>query len=82
MVDMWKHHFKLDNIPLLAMPFGVDTQKFNSISIERTNILLYFKERDPKELLIIENFLKQKGLTYKIFNYEKKNIKKIYIFHI
>tara|TARA_Y100000389_G_scaffold129237_1_gene126692 strand:+ start:641 stop:1519 length:879 start_codon:yes stop_codon:yes gene_type:complete len=82
MVDMWKHHFKLDNIPLLAMPFGVDTQKFNSISIERTNILLYFKERDPKELLIIENFLKQKGLTYKIFNYEKKYKEDIYLSYL
>ena len=72
MVDMWKQYFKLDNIPLIAMPFGVDTQKFNSTLIERTNILLYFKERHPKELLIIENFLKQKGIIYKIFNYEKK----------
>jgi hypothetical protein len=59
------------NIQTKILSFGVDTEQFcpiNNVS-ECTNVFIYFKRRDPKELNFLVSFLNFKGIEAKIFNY-------------
>ena len=70
-VDVWKNNTLCNNIKLQSLPFGVDTYRFNntkSIS-EREKVFIYFKYRDPNDLLLIQNFLHNKNYDYHIFSY-------------
>lgn len=72
-VKLWTDELKFTTMPVKAMPFGVDTDKFkpdkkNNIT-ENKLVFLYYKDRDPAELNYIEEFLKKKNINYKIFSY-------------
>jgi len=80
-IDIWKSFPVCDNLNLVALPFGVDTDKFiNNKSIgERNQIMVYFKNRKPSDLDLIIHFLKNKNLNYSIFSYDKKYVENDYI---
>lgn len=73
-IDIWKLYPICDNLKLVSLPFGVDTDKFvNKKHInERNKIMVYFKHRNPIELKLIINFLNNKNLKHTIFSYDKK----------
>jgi glycosyltransferase involved in cell wall biosynthesis len=80
-IDIWKQYTLCNNLKLIALPFGVDTERFKDIKpiSERNTIMLYFKHRDPLALNFIENYLKSKGLEYSIFSYDKRYDENDYI---
>ena len=70
-VELW-NNFNI-NINIYSMPFPVDTDKFNG-ELERNTdeIVIYFKNRNPKDLFYIINYLNTKGLNnLTIFDYKK-----------
>ena len=78
---IWTDNPLCDNIKVMPLPFGVDTEKFNnnkSIS-ERNEVFIYFKHRDPNLLAILECFLNNKNISYKIFNYHTRYDENTYI---
>lgn len=70
-VDTWQKEFGFNNIPIKVIPFGVDTDRFNQITKNRENIIVYYKSRDPNECNILLNFLDKKNISYKVFSYKK-----------
>jgi hypothetical protein len=70
--DVWIN-MGIKHIPILSLPFPVDTYKFNELNVDiRNNVFIYFKRRKPQELQFLELFLKTKNITYRIFDYLKK----------
>jgi hypothetical protein len=70
-INIWKNFPVCNNLNLIALPFGVDTEKFvNTKDIQcRNNVFIYFKRRHPSELHYLENFLRSKNISYRIFSY-------------
>ena len=73
-INCWKQFPICNNLRLVALPFGVDTEKFiNSKPIQdRNKVIVYFKHRNPNDLHSIETFLKTKKINYEIFSYDKR----------
>jgi hypothetical protein len=73
-VNIWKQFPVCNNLKLIVLPFGVDTEKFidNGDIKEKKNVMIYFKHRNPSDLYYIENFLKYKNIKYSVFSYDKK----------
>jgi len=70
--DVWIN-MGIKHIPVLPLPFPVDTYKFNvKENTQRDKVFIYFKRRNPQELQLLELFLKTKNITYRIFDYVKK----------
>jgi hypothetical protein len=70
--DVWIN-MGIKHIPVLPLPFPVDTYKFNiKENTPRDKVFIYFKRRNPQELQFLELFLKTKNITYRIFDYVKK----------
>ena len=70
--DVWIN-MGIKHIPVLQLPFPVDTYKFNiKENTQRDKVFIYFKRRNPQELQFLELFLKTKNITYRIFDYVKK----------
>lgn len=80
-INIWKSFPICDKLNLVALPFGVDTNKFidNKFIGERDKIMVYFKHREPKDLQFIENFLSSKNLIYTIFSYDMRYDENDYI---
>lgn len=80
-INIWKLYPICNDLNLVALPFGVDTDKFidNKSIFQRNKIMVYFKHRNPSDLLFIENFLKLKNLDYHIFSYDKRYNESDYI---
>jgi len=73
-VDLW-YRFPLTlNLKILALPFGVDTTKFNKVKHinDRNEVFVYFKNRSPDELETVKNFLNCKNINYRIFSYHNR----------
>lgn len=69
--DLWTKLMPYKNDIIEVLPFGVDTEMFcekTSIS-ERTHVFVYYKSRALSELCLLEQFLKQKNITYTVFSY-------------
>ena len=70
--DVWIN-MGIKHIPVLPLPFPVDTYKFNvNENTPRDKVFIYFKRRNPQELQLLELFLKTKNIPYRIFDYVKK----------
>jgi len=78
---VWENHHYCNNIKVLPLPFGVDTDKFmNTKHIQhREKVFVYFKDRNPEELSFLCNFLKNKNLQPVIFSYKNKYSEQDYI---
>ena len=70
-VQLWQNNILCDKIKIESLPFGVDTIKFNELKSinERDKVFIYYKARSPNDLNLIERFLKNKKINYKIFSY-------------
>jgi hypothetical protein len=84
----WNYHvhssFKeTRKIKLIRIPFGVETDKFSDVPFEnRTEVFVYYKQRQPQELQYILNFLNSKNITYKIFDYTSRYSEEEYLQHL
>ena len=72
--DIWRSHPRCQGIRIETLPFGVDTHRFNEIHpmSQRTNVFVYFKHRHPVELNMIQHFLHNNRINYKLFSYNEK----------
>ena len=79
-VDLWLKELNFTTMPVISIPFGVDTDIFcPTTGIIRKNVLIYYKTRNPKELEVILSFLNDKGLSSRLFNYDKRYSEKEYL---
>jgi hypothetical protein len=78
---IWKDNPLCNNIKIKPLPFGVDTNKFNNNKpiTERNNVMIYFKHRNPIDLVLIENYMKSKSINYTVFSYDNKYCENDYI---
>ena len=71
-IQMWISEYGVNNIPLKVYPFGVDTDRFcPNNSIIKSEVFIYYKRRDPKELEFLVNFLNKIGVTFRVLEYGK-----------
>jgi len=72
-MNVWKNHFKFNNIPITYCPFGVNTDKFSPTQNTKENkkIFIYFKKRNPDELKFVKEFLSKRNIKYIEFKYGK-----------
>lgn len=68
-VDTWKNEFGFSALPLRTYAFGVDTDIIQHSEEPKDKVLLYFKDRDPRELEFTRNLLQEKGIEYELINY-------------
>jgi len=70
---IWKSYEFCKILDIVDIHFGVETNKFiELIPIkERNKIFIYYKDRNPKELELIEQKLKFNNIEYKIFHYKQ-----------
>lgn len=75
-VNIWNQIISSNNINIniKSLPFGVDTNQFKQIypNEKRKNVFLYFKDRNPIELGLLLNFLKDRNISVKLFDYSSK----------
>lgn len=73
-IKIWDRFPVCDNLKLVKLPFGVETDRFKDIKplLERQNVFIYYKSRKPEELQFVENFLQSKKINYRIFSYRNK----------
>lgn len=71
--EFWRENILCKNIRVEALPFRVNTEKFNEIKYlkDRENVFIYFKRRNPNELNSVYDFLIKNGYEPKIFNYKE-----------
>jgi hypothetical protein len=72
-INIWRQYPICSNLRLIALPFGVDTNKFSNILpiSQRNNAIVYFKHRNPSDLLLVDSFLKNKKVHYTLFSYDR-----------
>jgi hypothetical protein len=80
-VDLW-NNFNI-NINILSIPFPVDMDRFNGILERNTDeIVIYYKNRNPNDLVYITNYLNNKGLNNLIIFDYKKGYKEEYFMEV
>jgi hypothetical protein len=79
--NLWSSFPISHGIHFADIPFGVDTAKFKPKKPirERTKVFIYYKRRDPRELQMIEFFLKARNIEYRIFGYMQKYPEEEYV---
>lgn len=81
--EVWDNEFKFNKLPLYSIPFGVNTEKFKpNINIEKKNVFVYFKNRNPNDLENIKLFLNNKNINYKVFSYQDKYSEETYLSYL
>jgi hypothetical protein len=76
--QLWSDNTKYAHISrgltIKTLPFGVDSDKYckNNNIVEKQQVFIYFKQRNPSELELIKNYLDKKNIIYKIFNYNER----------
>ena len=67
------------HLPIKIFPFPVDIEKFQPTENQRTEVFLYHKRRNPKELEKLKMYLKSKNINFHVFDYVKKYNEEDYI---
>jgi len=72
--DVWINMIPHKNDIIRVLPFGVDTERFSEIQPidNRHSVFIYYKSRNPNELKMLENFLGNNHVSYRIFSYDQK----------
>lgn len=72
--NIWQSFPVCNNLNLVDIPFGVDTNIFCELVpiSNRNKVFIYYKRRNPAELFLIESFLRNQNIEYKIFDYVQK----------
>ena len=70
-VDLWKGLGVTNFLPITNFPFPVDINKFSPeiLGTKREKVFVYFKRRRQDELSYVINFLKNRQIEFKVFNY-------------
>jgi hypothetical protein len=73
-INIWCQYPICNNLRLIPLPFGVDSDKFVNIKpiSERNEVIIYFKHRNPNDLQLIEIFLRNKNISYNLFSYDQR----------
>lgn len=66
--DFWQD-FGFHDCPIEVCPAGIDTEEFRPGVQKKDLVLVYFKQRSPEELAIVESALREKSLAYKVLVY-------------
>jgi glycosyltransferase involved in cell wall biosynthesis len=77
--QLWKNYNVETNILIKAFPFPVEVEKFCPIQKSRNEVFIYFKRRKHEELEYVKQFLNNKNITYKIFDYVQKYSEEDYL---
>jgi len=68
--ELWKNYGAEKIIPIKDFPFPVEVEKFSpNQNSQKNEVFIYFKRRKPEELEYVKQFLNNKNITYKIFDY-------------
>jgi hypothetical protein len=80
-VKLWKSFPICNDLNLVKIPFGVDTNKFNEIHPfeKREKVFVYFKNRNPREWEIVKKYLDSKQISYDLFSYDTRYSEEEYI---
>lgn len=71
--ELWKNYGAENVIPIKDFPFPVEVEKFSpNQHSQKHEVFIYFKRRKPEELEYVKQFLNNKNITYKIFDYVQK----------
>ena len=71
--NVWKNMKAELCIPIRTQPFPVEIEKFKPTdNSNKSEVFIYFKRRKASELNFIKDFLNNKKISYKIFDYLKK----------
>jgi glycosyltransferase involved in cell wall biosynthesis len=69
-VDFWSKSSYCDNVKIESVPFGVDTNKFcPNKEVNKNNVLIYIKRRNPEEIKFVVSYLRDRNISFKIFDY-------------
>jgi len=78
-IKFWEHYQYFNDfqksklsVPFKPFPLPVNTDKFIPVKNKREKVFIYFKRRKREELTLIQTFLQNKNIDYKIFNYIKR----------
>ncbi len=73
-VQLWKNMDAEQCLPVRPFAFPVDTDKFTPLlaAAERNSVFLYYKHRDPNELKMVIDFLSQRHINYRLFDYNQR----------
>ena len=78
--NAWKILGGHSYIPIKTLPFPVEIERFKPLNnVNKTEVFIYFKRRKPSELNFIKDFLNNKKISYKIFDYVNKYKEEDYI---
>jgi glycosyltransferase involved in cell wall biosynthesis len=91
-LNIWKQYQICDELQIVTVPFGIDTARFNDEvsdsateakgnlrSQNKTEVIIYYKHRNPSELNFIANELKKMSIKFSTFSYDHKYDENIYI---
>jgi len=82
-VNTWQKEFGFNALPMKAIPFGVDTVKFSENEQSHCkNVIVYYKSRQPPDFKFLLDFLNNKKIKYRVFDYNKKYIEDDFISYI
>ena len=83
-VKLWTDELKYTTTPVKAIPFGVDTDKFKPDTdiVNKNEVMLYYKNRNPGELNFIEKILNERKINYKLFSYTRRYNEDDYMNHL
>ena len=72
--EVWEPHIKKINLPVKVFSFPVNMEKFKPDKKleERDRIFIYFKRRNPNELMNLINFCKYKNILPIVIDYVRK----------
>jgi len=72
--SIWRNCSVCENLKIHSLPFGVDTDVFNQlVNINlRKKVFVYFKNRDPLELQLLEYLLSTFSIEYVVFDYRNR----------
>jgi len=80
-IKAWSSFEYCNNLKLIKLPFGVDTEKFidNKPLEVKTKVFVYFKRRNPIELNFLLIFLQSKNVEIKLFDYVSRYSEEEYL---
>lgn len=71
--ELWVNEFSYNNINVIVYPFCIDTDKYNSLNIQKNKIFVYTKSRSSHDINYVLNYIKNNNNHYELINYGNYN---------
>lgn len=89
-VNVWKNNAICNGLALKPLPFGVDTDRFcpthqfcpTDQPSNKQLVFVYFKHRNPADLVFITNHLSSMGISFRIFGYSNRYSESEYLHYL